>query len=58
MMNMPSYSKNEPPADLPEEEEDVDIREAHPFMDAVARQEGWDDPEMENYNIYARHPQQ
>jgi hypothetical protein len=37
-----------------EDEEDVDFREAYPLMDAVARQEGWDDPEMDSYNVYAR----
>jgi hypothetical protein len=36
----------------------ADIRQAYPLMDAVARQEGWDDPEMDSYNIYARKPQQ
>jgi hypothetical protein len=39
------------------EEENVDIREAYPLMDAVAYQEGWDAPEMDSYNIYARKPQ-
>jgi hypothetical protein len=53
MMSMPSYSKNEPAMELPEEEEDIDIRQAYPLMDAVARQEGWDDPEMDSYNVYA-----
>jgi hypothetical protein len=44
--------------DLPEraselEDENVEeIREAYPLMDAVARQEGWDDPEMDSYNVY------
>jgi hypothetical protein len=38
--------------------QDFDIREAYPLMDAVARAEGWDDPEMDSYNIYARKPQQ
>jgi hypothetical protein len=43
----------------PEEEAEVaDIRQAYPLMDAVARQEGWDDPEMDSYDIYARKPQQ
>ncbi len=37
-----------------DEEEVFDIREAYPLMDAVARKEGWDDPEMDSYNIYAR----
>ncbi len=38
---------------LPEEEaeEDVDIRQAYPLMDAVAHQEGWDEPEMDSYNV-------
>lgn len=40
------------------EEENADVREAYPLMDAVARQEGWDDPDMDSYNIYARKPQQ
>lgn len=40
------------------EVEGADIRQAYPLMDAVARQEGWDDPEMDSYNIYARKPQQ
>jgi hypothetical protein len=39
-------------------EEEIDIRQAYPLMDAVARQEGWDDPEMDSYDIYARKPQQ
>jgi len=51
---MPNYSKNEPASDLPVEEEEADIHEAYPLMDAVARHEGWDDPEMESYNVYAR----
>lgn len=54
---MPNYSKNEPPADLPDDEEDVDFREAYPLMDAVARREGWDDPEMDSYNVYVEKPQ-
>jgi hypothetical protein len=32
------------------EEEVAGIRQAYPLMDAVARQEGWDDPEMDSYN--------
>lgn len=36
--------------DFPEEDENADIREAYPLMDAVARQEGWDDPEMDSYD--------
>jgi hypothetical protein len=39
------------------EEEVADIRQAYPLMDAVARREGWDDPEMDSYDIYARKPQ-
>jgi hypothetical protein len=39
------------------EGEDADIRQAYPLMDAVARAEGWDDPEMDSYNVYARKPQ-
>ena len=39
-------------------DEEIDIRQAYPLMDAVARQEGWDDPEMDSYDIYARKPQQ
>ncbi len=35
------------------DEELEDIREAYPLMDAVARQEGWDDPNMDSYNVYA-----
>lgn len=38
-------------------EEQIDIREAYPLMDAVARCEGWDDPEMDSYDVYARKPQ-
>jgi hypothetical protein len=41
----------------PSLEAEADIREAYPLMDAVARREGWDDPEMDSYNIYARKPQ-
>jgi hypothetical protein len=36
--------------------EDNDVRSAYPLMDAVAAKEGWDDPEMDSYNIYARKP--
>ncbi len=39
-------------------EEDLDIRGAYPLMDAVARAEGWADPEMDSYDVYARKPQQ
>jgi len=35
------------------EDVDFDIREAYPLMDEVARQQGWDDPEMDSYNIYS-----
>jgi hypothetical protein len=42
----------------PAREQDLDIREAYPLMDAVARAEGWDDPDMDSYNIYARKPRQ
>src|SRR5258708_1213401 len=31
-------------------EETWDVREAYPLMDAVAAQEGWNDPEMDSYN--------
>ncbi len=51
---MPDYSKNKSAAEFPEEKEVMDIREAYPLMDAVARQEGWDDAEMDSYNVYAR----
>jgi hypothetical protein len=37
--------------------DDMDIREAYPLMDVIAHQEGWNDPEMDSYNIYARKPQ-
>jgi regulator of replication initiation timing len=37
--------------------EEADVRQAYPLMDAVARSEGWDDPEMDSYNVYARKPQ-
>jgi hypothetical protein len=40
----------------PAGEEDVDIRQAYPLMDEIARKEGWDDPEMDSYNVYARKP--
>jgi hypothetical protein len=36
--------------------EDFDVRSAYPLLDAVAAKEGWNDPEMESYNIYARKP--
>ncbi len=39
------------------EAERAEVRQAYPLMDAVARQEGWDDPEMDSYDIYARKPQ-
>lgn len=28
--------------------------DAYPLMDAVARQEGWDDPVMASYDVYGR----
>jgi len=31
-------------------EDDFDIRQAYPLMDAVAAKEGWNDPEMDIYN--------
>ena len=34
-------------------EDKLDIRGAYPLMDAVARREGWDDPEMDIYNDLA-----
>ncbi len=49
---MPNSSKNDPEAKLPVEEDAVDIREAYPLMDAVARQQGWDDPEMDSYDSF------
>ncbi|HEX5270563.1 MAG TPA: hypothetical protein VFW33_08765 [Gemmataceae bacterium] len=39
---------------MAEPDDEVDIREAYPLMDSVARAEGWDDPAMESYNAYAR----
>jgi hypothetical protein len=35
---------------------DIDIRAAYPLMDAVGREEGWDDPEMDSYNILGEKP--
>jgi hypothetical protein len=35
----------------PAEDDDIDIREAYPLMDEVAPKEGWDDPEMESYDV-------
>jgi hypothetical protein len=35
------------------EEDDSDISWAYPLMDEVARREGWDDPDMDSYNVYA-----
>jgi hypothetical protein len=32
----------------------LDIRGAYPLLDAVAAKEGWDDPEMDSYNVYSR----
>jgi len=37
-------------------EEELDIRGAYPLMDAVARSEGWEDPDMDSYDVYARKP--
>lgn len=31
-------------------DDNFDISEAYPLMDEVARDEGWDDPEMDIYN--------
>jgi hypothetical protein len=39
-----------------EDEDEENIREAYLLMDAIARQEGWDDPEMDSYNVHARKP--
>ncbi|HEV3260063.1 MAG TPA: hypothetical protein VG013_24605 [Gemmataceae bacterium] len=36
--------------------QDFDAREAYPLMDEVAAKEGWDDPEMDSYDVYARKP--
>jgi hypothetical protein len=36
------------------EGDEFHICEAYSLMDAVAREEGWDDPEMDSYNIYKR----
>ncbi len=33
------------------DDSDLDVHEAYPLMDQVAAQEGWDDPEMDSYNI-------
>jgi hypothetical protein len=33
------------------DEGECNIRDAYPLMDAVARKEGWDDPEMDSYNL-------
>lgn len=35
-------------------EDAFDVRDAYPMMDAVAREAGWDDPEMDSYNVFAR----
>ena len=37
-------------------QEELDIRGAYPLMDAVARSEGWEDPDMDSYDVYARKP--
>ena len=39
------------------EDEEFDIREAYPLMDAVAHQEGWNDPDMDSYNEQPSPPQ-
>jgi hypothetical protein len=39
------------------DDEALDVRQAYPLMNAVARQEGWDDSEMDSYNAYARKSQ-
>jgi hypothetical protein len=33
-------------------EEDFNVRDAYPLMDAIAAKEGWDDPEMAEYDGY------
>jgi hypothetical protein len=35
------------------DDEALCVRQAYPLMDGVARQEGWDDPEMDSYDRYA-----
>ena len=37
-------------------QDDSDLREACPLMDQVAAEEGWNDPEMDSYNVYLRKP--
>lgn len=37
--------------------EELDVRGAYSAMDAVARREGWDDSDMDSYNVYARRSQ-
>jgi len=32
------------------DDSEVDVREAYPLMDAVAKQEGWDDPSEDLYD--------
>lgn len=34
-------------------DEQLDISQAYPLMDEVARSEGWDDPEMDVYDQFA-----
>jgi PHD/YefM family antitoxin component YafN of YafNO toxin-antitoxin module len=36
------------------DEDDFDIRETYALQEKVARAEGWDDPELDVYNIYRR----
>jgi hypothetical protein len=43
------------PGDLDSDAE-MDIRHAYPLMDEVAREEGWEEPEMDTYNTYAPKP--
>jgi hypothetical protein len=35
---------------------DSDLQSAYPLMDQVAAAEGWNDPEMDSYNVYLRKP--
>lgn len=49
------------PAELYEQikgqlEEPSNIHDAYALMDQVAAKEGWNDPEMDSYDIYARKP--
>lgn len=34
--------------------DEFDVQQAYPLMDEVASKEGWDDPEMDSYDTYAR----